>query len=82
MQSRIESLLEALTNVAVGFLVALVSQMLIFPLYGIHVPASTNIQITVWFTFISILRSYLLRRLYNRRKVRAPEVNSPESVIE
>ena len=69
MQSRLESLLEALATVAVGFLVALVSQMLIFPLYGIHVPVSTNIQITVWFTFISILRSYLLRRFYNSKKV-------------
>ena len=66
-QSRLGSFIEALTNVAIGYGVALVSQLLIFPLYGIHIPLSSNIWIGVWFTVISIARSYVLRRWFNDR---------------
>jgi NhaP-type Na+/H+ or K+/H+ antiporter len=52
--------------VAVGYGVALLSQIVIFPLYGMEVPLSANIQIGVWFTVISIIRSYLLRRCFNK----------------
>lgn len=66
MQLKRHSLLESVINVAVGYGVALVSQIVIFPLYGMEVPLSANIQIGVWFTVISIIRSYLLRRCFNK----------------
>ena len=65
-QARRHSFAEACLNVAVGYAVALVSQLLVFPLYGINVPLSTNLAIGAWFTVISIARSYLLRRAFNR----------------
>ena len=68
-QSRTGSLCESLVNVAIGYSVALASQLLVFPLYGIHVPLSTNIGIGLWFTAISIARSYVVRRVFNRRAV-------------
>lgn len=66
MQLKRHSLLESIINVSVGYGVALVSQIVIFPLYGMEVPLSANIQIGVWFTVISIIRSYLLRRCFNK----------------
>jgi len=66
MQLKRHSLLESIINVAVGYGVALVSQIVIFPLYGMEVPLSANIQIGIWFTAISIVRSYVLRRAFNR----------------
>lgn len=66
MQLKRHSLLESVINVAVGYGVALLSQIVIFPLYGMEVPLSANIQIGVWFTVISIIRSYLLRRCFNK----------------
>ena len=66
-QSRRMSFVESLTNVAIGYSVALLSQIAVFPLYGINVPLSTNIWIGAWFTGISIARSYVLRRWFNRR---------------
>lgn len=66
-QSRRRSGLEAVANVAIGYGVALASQLAIFPLYGIHVPLSTNVWIGVWFTVVSLVRSYCVRRLFNRR---------------
>ena len=65
MQSKKMSFLESLTNVSAGYLVALVSQIVIFPFFGIHVTLRDNIYIGLWFTAISIIRSYVLRRIFN-----------------
>jgi membrane protein implicated in regulation of membrane protease activity len=48
-------------------LVALASQIVVFPLVGIHVPVSTNLEIGFYFTVISVVRSYVLRRWFNAR---------------
>ena len=66
-QSRLASLLEALANTIIGYLVALLSQLIIFPLFSIHIPFSSNLAIGAWFTFISLVRGYVLRRWFNAR---------------
>ena len=65
MQSRLGSLIEALVNVAVGFVISLISQLVIFYAYDIKLSLASNVMITVWFTVISIIRSYALRRAFN-----------------
>ena len=65
-QTKKHSLIESFSNVAIGYFVALGSQLAIFPLYGIHIPIQHNIAIGAWFTVISIIRSYVLRRWFNR----------------
>ena len=64
-QSRKGSLLEAVVNVAVGFGISLGAQLVLFPWFGIHVDARMNIQIGGCFTAVSIVRAYVLRRLFN-----------------
>lgn len=66
MQTRIQSFIEAWVNVLVGYFVALAAQMIVFPLYEIEVTMTQNIQIGLIFTTVSITRSYVLRRLFNR----------------
>lgn len=66
MQSKIGSLVESLINILIGFGIALGSQILIFPMYGVNISFHDNVIITLWFTLISIARSYMLRRLFNR----------------
>ena len=68
-QSRAGSFMESCVNVAIGYFVALGSQLVVFPLFGIHVPLRTNLGIGAWFTVISIVRSYVVRRVFNRGKV-------------
>lgn len=65
MQSRLQSLLEALANVVLGYGVALGAQLLVFPLFGIHLPLASNLAIGIIFTVVSLIRSYLLRRFFN-----------------
>lgn len=66
-QSKLESFIETCINTAIGYFVALLSQLLVFPLVGIHVPLSTNLVIGAWFTLISVARGYIIRRWFNAR---------------
>jgi hypothetical protein len=66
MQSRRASLIESMTNIAIGFVVSMLVWMLIVaPLYGLPNDAKTNFTITAIFTVTSIIRSYMLRRVFN-----------------
>ena len=64
-QSKKGSLLEAFINVAIGYGVAVASQIVIFPLFGVHISIGENMAIGGFFTVVSIVRSYALRRLFN-----------------
>jgi len=70
-QSRSASLIESLTNILIGWLVAIVSQLVIFPWFDIDVPFRTNLYISFWFTGISLVRSFTLRRIFNLLTVRS-----------
>jgi di/tricarboxylate transporter len=65
-QSRTGSLMEAIYNVMLGYAIAVASQVAIFPLFGINIPLTDNLLIGLYFTAISLARSYVLRRLFNR----------------
>ncbi len=66
MQSRLMSAIEACANVAVGYGIAVGTQIVVFPLFGIDVSLSDNLVIGLMFTAISLGRSFLLRRAFNR----------------
>lgn len=65
-QSRKASLVEAAANVAIGLGVALLTQMVVFPLVGIRLPVDRHLVIGLAFTAVSLARSYLLRRLFEQ----------------
>lgn len=67
MQTRLGSLIESCANIALGYGVAILSQLAVFPWFGINVPLKTNLWIGAWFTAISLVRSYGLRRWFNWR---------------
>lgn len=70
-QTKKMSFIESCANVAIGYGVAVISQILIFPIFGIHIPVKDNLLIGLYFTVISIIRSYVLSRWFNgfRNKV-------------
>ena len=69
-QSRLMSLVESLANVLVGYGVAVVTQILVFPLFGLAVTVTENLLIGLIFTAVSIVRSYALRRSFEALRVR------------
>lgn len=66
-QTRLGSLIESFMNILIGYCVALISQIVIFPLFDIHITITTNLWIGAWFTAISLVRSYVIRRWFNAR---------------
>jgi len=72
-QSRLMSLVEAVANVVVGYGVAVVTQILIFPIFGLHTTLAQNLQMGLLFTAVSIIRSFLLRRIFEAIRVARPE---------
>ena len=64
-QSRRHSALEAVANVVIGFVVAVLGQLVIFHVLAIPVAWEQNVVIGVWFTGLSLTRSYGLRRLFD-----------------
>tara|TARA_R110002051_G_scaffold297564_2_gene363958 strand:+ start:18587 stop:18802 length:216 start_codon:yes stop_codon:yes gene_type:complete len=69
MQTKKQSLFESLSNTAVGFFVSYASTFLIFPLMGFESSGGKNLIITLYFTVVSILRSYVLRRYFNKKTI-------------
>lgn len=67
MQSKYHSLIESAANIFAGYGVALLSQVIIFPVFDIHTSFSNNLKIGLWFTIISLVRSYTLRRWFTKR---------------
>ncbi len=67
MQTKKHSFIESLANVVVGLVVSLLANYLIFPLFGLSISMTDNLCLGFIYTAISIVRSYCLRRWFNRR---------------
>jgi hypothetical protein len=65
-QSRRMSLVESFANVVVGYGIAVATQSVVFPVFGIHVTLADDLAIGAVFTVVSLIRSYLLRRAFER----------------
>ena len=69
-QSRAMSLVESVANVVVGYGIAVAAQMLLFPVFGLHITMAQNLKLAAAFTIISICRSFALRRIFEAIRVR------------
>ena len=65
-QSSFSSLIESATNILIGYWCAVLTQLIVFPMVGIDVPLDKNLMIGLIFTLISLVRSYVIRRAFNR----------------
>lgn len=62
-QTRLESLIEALINTAIGFGINFTANLLILPHFGFTTLTwKVNILIGIVYTVISVARSYIIRR--------------------
>jgi hypothetical protein len=65
MQSRWMSFVESVTNIVVGYGLAVLTQIMVFPLFGLHASLGENFLLAALFTCISLIRSFAIRRLFN-----------------
>ena len=63
-------ILESIIDVGSGFILAILIQLLIFPLFGLHPPILDSIGIALIFTVVSMTRSAIWRWWFRRNDVR------------
>jgi len=66
-QTRLGSFYEACINIVIGFSINWGANLAILPLFGFHVTGWQAFGIGVFFTVISLVRSYAIRRWFNSR---------------
>lgn len=67
MQSKKESLIETLTSVFVGWLIGVILNLTVLPLFNYNITVTDSLWVSLIFTAISVIRGYLIRRYFNRR---------------
>lgn len=68
-QSKLGSFVEAWANIVIGFAINFTANMIVLPLFGFdNLTAAIAFEIGLVFTVISLVRSYVLRRVFNRIK--------------
>ena len=68
MQSKRESVIETLTSVFVGWLIGVILNMLVLPLFNYDVNLTDGVLISIIFTAVSVVRSYVVRRFFNSKE--------------
>lgn len=66
IQSRRMSMAEAAANVVIGYGIAVATQVVVFPVFGIQISLADDLMIGLAFLVVSLARSYVLRRMFER----------------
>lgn len=66
MQSKRASIVETIVSTVAGIVTSILIQIIVYPLYGMEVSFSQNLQLTAIFTVVSIVRGYIVRRFFNK----------------
>ena len=65
-QSKLDSFIEAWLNALIGFGISVLANFVIFPLVGIGASTTQIITVGIFMTFVSVARSYFVRRFANK----------------
>ena len=68
MQTKRQSLIESLTSTTIGIIIGIVLNLTVLPIFGYPVSLSDSLWISVIFTVVSIIRSYIIRRWFNSKE--------------
>ena len=68
MQSKKESLIETLTSVFVGWLIGVILNMLVLPLFDYNITVIDSLWVSLIFTVVSVIRGYVIRRFFNSKE--------------
>jgi hypothetical protein len=64
------SLVEAIANVVVGYGIAVLTQLIVFPWFGLPARVGDALAIGAVFTLVSLVRGFALRRLFEAIRIR------------
>ncbi len=68
MQTKRQSLIETLTSVFVGWLIGVILNMLVLPLFDYNITVIDSLWVSLIFTAVSVIRGYVIRRFFNSKE--------------
>ena len=68
MQSKRESMIETLTSVFIGWLIGVILNLTILPLFNYNITVVDSLWVSLIFTVISVVRGYFIRRFFNSKE--------------
>ena len=68
MQSKKQSLIESLTSVGVGWLIGVILNLTILPLFDYNITVVDSLWVSLIFTAVSVIRGYVIRRAFNSKE--------------
>jgi hypothetical protein len=69
-QTMKDSVIEAWTNIGIGFGINYFANLIVLPLDGYHISLGSAFWVGAIFTAISVVRQIILRRIFNWRMIR------------
>ena len=70
MQTKKQSLIESLTSTTIGVIIGILLNLTILPVFGYPVSLSDSLLISIIFTIVSVVRSYMVRRWFNSKDIK------------
>ena len=67
MQNKKQSLIESIAQTIIGLGTSIIIQVVLYPILGIPVSFTQNLIITAVFFVVSIVRGYIVRRIFNKQ---------------
>ena len=68
MQTKKQSLVETLTSVFVGWLIGVILNLTILPLFDYNITVADSLWVSLIFTVVSVIRGYVIRRAFNSKE--------------
>ena len=68
MQTKKWSMIESMTSVGIGWFIGVILNMLVLPLFDYDVSLTDGVLISIIFTVVSVVRSYIIRRWFNSKE--------------
>lgn len=68
MQSKKDSLIESLTSTTIGWLIGVILNLTVLPLFDYNITVVDSSLVSLIFTAVSVARGYVVRRIFNSKE--------------
>ena len=65
-QTKQQSIIESVSGTVIGLVFSFIIQLIVYPILDIPVSVNQSLLLTSIFTIASVVRSYFVRRLFNK----------------
>lgn len=68
MQSKKDSLIESLTSTTIGWLIGVILNLTVLPLFDYNITVVDSLLVSLIFTAVSVARGYAVRRIFDSKE--------------